>query len=106
MIIRLGPGFQRAVRPLMAVLLLLLVSLAVPFEAGQPLHLHEAGTPGLYNEWHVLAILDSLSGAVPMPDTPWAVLITVIAAACALGPGVRPSAPLLSLSDSRAPPVA
>jgi hypothetical protein len=106
MIVRPGPGFQGAVRPLIAVLLLLLVSLAVPFEASQPLHVHEAGTPGLYNEWHVLATLDSLSGAVPMPDTPWAVLITVIAAACALGQGVRPSAPLLSLSDSRAPPVA
>ena len=105
MTVRLGPGFQHAVRPLIAVLLLLLVSLAVPFEASQPLHLHEAGTPGLYNEWHVLATLDSLSGGGPMPEGPSAVLITVIAAACALGQGVRPSAPLVSLSDSRAPPV-
>ena len=103
--VRLSPAIQGAVGPLIAVLLLLLVSLAVPFEASQPLHLHEAGSPGLYNEWHVLAALESLSGAVPVPDTPSAVLTTVIAAACALGQAVRPFAPLCSLSDSRAPPV-
>jgi hypothetical protein len=106
MIVSLGSSFQGVTRPLITILLLLLVPLAVPFEASQPLDLHEAGTPGLYNEWHVLATLDSLSGAVPIPDTPSTVFITVIAAACALGQSVRLSAPLLSLSDSRAPPIA
>ena len=90
----------------MAVLLLVLVCLAVPLEASQPLHVHEAGTSGLYNEEHVLAALDSLSGDLPLPDAGPAVFVALVAGARLLARGVRLSAPLLSLSDSRAPPFA
>ncbi len=90
----------------MATLLLVLVSLAVPLEASQPVHVHEAGTAGLYNEEHILASLDSLSGDLPMPDAGPAVFVALVASACPLARGARPSAPLPSLSDSRAPPSA
>jgi hypothetical protein len=91
----------------MATLLLVLVSLAVPLEASPPLHVHEAGTTaGLYNEEHVLASLDSLSGDLPLPDAGPAVFVALVASACVLARGARLSAPVPSLSDSRAPPFA
>lgn len=90
----------------MVTLLLVLVCLAVPLEASQPLHVHEAGTSGLYNEEHVLATLDSLSGDLPLPDAGPAVFVALVASACLLAHGVQLSAPLPSLSDSRAPPFA
>jgi hypothetical protein len=93
-------------RALMATLLLVLVSLAVPLEASQPLHVHEAGTAGLYNEEHVLASLDSLSGDLPLPGAGPAVFVALVASACPLARDVWPSAPVPSLSDSRAPPFA
>jgi len=99
-------GLHPRARALMATLLLVLVSLAVPLEASQPLHVHEAGTAGLYNEEHVLASLDSLSGDLPLPDAGPGVLIALVATACLLAPGARLSAPVLSVSDSRAPPFA
>lgn len=91
-------------RAVMATLLLVLVSLAVPLEASQPIHVHEAGTAGLYNEEHVLASLDSLTGDLPLPGAGPAVFVSLVASVCSLARGVRPSAPLPSLSDSRAPP--
>jgi uncharacterized membrane protein len=93
-------------RAIMATLLLVLVSLAVPLEASQPIHVHEAGTAGLYNEEHVLASLDSLSGDLPLPGVGTSVFVALVATACLLVGGARLSAPALSLSDSRAPPVA
>ena len=90
----------------MATLLLVLVSLAVPLEASQPLHVHEAGTAGLYNEEHVLASLDQVSGDLPMPDAGPAVFVALVASPCPLARGARLAAPSLSLSDSRAPPIA
>lgn len=91
---------------MMVPLLLVLVCLAVPLEASQPLDVHEAGTAGLYNEEHVLASLDSLSGDLPLPDAGRAVFVALVASAWVLAPGARLSAPALSLSDSRAPPFA
>ena len=91
---------------MMVPLLLVLVCLAVPLEASQPRDVHEAGTAGLYNEEHVLASLDSLSGDLPLPDAGPGVLIALVATACLLAPGARLSAPVLSVSDSRAPPFA
>jgi hypothetical protein len=87
-------------------LLLMLVSLAVPLEASQPLHLHEAGTAGLYNEEHVLRSLDSVVGDLPLPDARFAVFIALVAGACLTAAGARLSAPVLDLADSRAPPLA
>ena len=50
MIARSALELHPRARAVMATLLLVLVSLAVPLEASQPLHVHEAGTAGLYNE--------------------------------------------------------
>jgi hypothetical protein len=86
-------------------LLLMLVSLAAPLEASQPLHLHEAGTAGLYNEEHVLGSLDSVVGDLPLPDARFAVFIALVAEACLTAAGARLSAPVLDLADSRAPPL-
>ena len=91
---------------MMAVLLLALVSLAVPLEASQPIHLHEADTAGLYNEEHVLASLDSLSGDLPLPDARPTVFVTLVASACLTAGDARLGAPALNLADSRAPPLA
>ncbi|MGH7374191.1 MAG: hypothetical protein ACREJY_08205 [Candidatus Rokuibacteriota bacterium] len=106
MIARLASRLHPRARALMATLLLVLVSLAVPLEASQPLHVHEAGTAGLYNEEHVLASLDSLSGDLPLPDAGPTVIVALVASSCLLAGGARLSAPALSLSDSRAPPFA
>jgi hypothetical protein len=107
MIARSALELHPRARAVMATLLLVLVTLAVPLEASQPLHVHEAGgTAGLYNEEHVLASLDSLSGDLPLPDAGPAVFVALVAGARLLARGVRLSSPLPSLSDSRAPPFA
>lgn len=90
-------------RAVMGTLLLLLVALAVPLEASQPLHLHESGTVGLYNEEHVLASLDSVSGDLLLPDASLTVFISHVGRAGLLSDSRR-SAPVVSLTDSRAPP--
>ena len=106
MIARWALELHPRARAVMAGLLLVLVSLAVPLEASQPLHTHEAGTAGLYNEEHVLTSLDSLSGDLPLPDAGSAVFIALVASACLLTGGARLSAPVPNLADSRAPPFA
>jgi hypothetical protein len=106
MIAHSAPGLYLRARLAMVTLLLVLVCLAVPLEASQPLHIHEAGTSGLYNEEHVLATLDSLSGDLPLPDGGPAVFVALVASACRLARGARLAAPVPSLSDSRAPPFA
>jgi hypothetical protein len=106
MIDRPGLSPYGGVRAVMVTLLLLLVSLAVPLEASQPLHLHEAGTAGLYNEEHVLRTLDSVLGDLPLPDARLAVFIALVTGACLTAGGARLSAPPLALADSRAPPLA
>ncbi|HEY7040845.1 MAG TPA: hypothetical protein VID28_18410 [Methylomirabilota bacterium] len=87
-------------------LLLMLVSLAAPLEVSQPLHLHAAGTAGLYNEEHVLGSLDSVVGDLPLPDARFAVFIALVADARLSAGGARLSTPVLDLTDSRAPPLA
>jgi hypothetical protein len=89
----------------MGTLLLLLISLAVRFEATQPLHRHDAGTVGLYNEEHVLASLDSVSGDLPLPDACAAVFLPHVGGADRLT-GFHLPASVVSLTDSRAPPAA
>jgi hypothetical protein len=92
-------------RWVMAALLLLLITLAVPLEVSQPIHLHDAGTVGLYNEQHVLASLDSVSGDLPLPDAPATHVVLHVALAGRLT-DFRLRASVASLTDSRAPPVA
>ena len=106
MIARSALELHPRARAVMATLLLVLVSLAVPLEASQPLHVHEAGTAGLYNEEHVLASLDQVSGDLPLPDAGPSVFVALVASPCPLARGARLAAPSPSLSDSRAPPIA
>jgi hypothetical protein len=106
MITRPAPGPHAGARAMIATLLLVLISFAVPLEASQPLHIHEAGSAGLYNEEHVLASLDSLSGDLPLADAGAGVFVALVVSACLLARGARPSAPVPTLSDSRAPPLA
>ena len=103
MIARSPLRFPPRARAVMGTFLLLLVALAVPLEASQPLHLHEAGTVGLYNEEHVLASLYSVSGDLLLPDAPPTVFIAHVGRAGLLASS-RFAAPVVSLSDSRAPP--
>ena len=105
MIPRPDLGLRPRACAVVAVLVLVLVSLAVPLEASQPLHLHDAGTAGLYNEEHVLASLDSLSGDLPLPDARPTVFVTLVASACLTAGAASLYAPALNLADSRAPPL-
>ena len=89
-----------------AALLFLFIALAVPLEVSQPIHLHEAGTVGLFNEEHVLASLDSVVGDAPLPDCRLAVLLALVSDTRPGAGGARLSAPVLDLADSRAPPSA
>ncbi|HKA62770.1 MAG TPA: hypothetical protein VKH83_10115 [Methylomirabilota bacterium] len=89
----------------MAALLLLLITLAVPLEVSQPIHLHDAGTVGLYNEEHVLASLDSVSGDLPLPDAPTTHVVVHVASAGRIT-DFRLPASVASFTDSRAPPAA
>ena len=52
-------------RPAIALLLTVVVALAI-VRGWQPLHLHHGDSPGIYNEEHVLAALDSATGDVPL----------------------------------------
>jgi hypothetical protein len=93
-------------RAMMVPLLLVLISLVLPLETSQPLHVHEADSTGLYNQDHVFASLDSLSGDVPMPGLGLATFVPFVTPAHALTRTPRPSVPVQNLSDSRAPPLA
>ncbi|MEX2221529.1 MAG: hypothetical protein WEG40_07000 [Candidatus Rokuibacteriota bacterium] len=87
-----------------AALLLALVAVTIPLKVGQPRHVHEASSAGLYNEDHVLANLEFLGGDGPLPDIPATVALPRLTTACALAHGTRPAAPALRLAGSRAPP--
>jgi hypothetical protein len=86
-------------------LLAVVMALAV-FEAGQLLHLHRGTSPGLYNEDHVLAALDSLAGDAPLPDEPPAALVDLPGTDGPLVAHVWLSRPAGRHSGSRAPPLA
>jgi hypothetical protein len=103
---RPGLSPHRAIRAAMVTLLLMLVALALPLEASPPLHLHEAGSAGLYNQEHVLRSLDSVLGDLPLPDARSAVFIALVTGAASAAGGARLSASALTLADSRAPPFA
>lgn len=94
------------VRAGMVSLLLLLLALAIPLEASPPVHLHEAGSAGLYNEEHVLRSLDSVLGDLPLPDVRSAAFIALVTGAALAAGGARLSTLALALADSRAPPLA
>jgi len=87
-----------------AALLLALVAIALPLKAGQPRHLHQATSAGLYNEEHVLASLEFVGGDVPLPDGPPSDFVALVVLPCPAGPAERNADPTVSLADSRAPP--
>lgn len=86
------------------VVLFVLVAVALPLRAGQPRHLHQATSAGLYNEEHVLASLEFVGGGVPLPDGPPSGLVALVVFPCPAGPAERHADPVASLADSRAPP--
>ncbi|HET7874614.1 MAG TPA: hypothetical protein VFN71_03740 [Methylomirabilota bacterium] len=76
------------------------------FQASQLLHLHEAASPGLYNESHVLASLESVSGDAPLPQAAAAPGPELLPGAQGTAPGPQLSNDPLRTSDPRAPPLA
>ena len=92
-------------RPGIAVLLAVALALAF-ISAGQPVHLHHGTTAGVYNEAHVLAALDSVTGDVPLPADSGGVRLDVAVATAQLPPDERSTSSAVRLSDSRAPPLA
>ena len=106
MIARWALELHPRVRAVMAGLLLVLVSLAVPLEASQPLHIHEAGTAGLYNEEHVLAELGSLHRIVSLPEGAPAIVLALRTTAAVVSARVHPHSPDASRAGPRAPPSA
>jgi len=87
-------------------LLLAVVMVLAVVHASQPVHFHRGVTPGLYNEEHVLAALDSVSGDAPLPESPSAIPADLAAGPSTLAAGARLSAPVARHADSRAPPLA
>ena len=106
MIGRPGLSAHRGIRAAMVALPILLLALAIPLEASPPVHLHKAGSAGLYNEEHVLRSLDSVLGDLPLPDVHCAVFIALVTDAALAAGGARLSTPAPALADSRAPPLA
>jgi hypothetical protein len=90
---------------LVPLLLLLGVALGL-VDAAQPLHVHQATSAGLYNEEHVLAALDSLSGDAPLPHVPGAIWLPLAAGAALLAAELTLAATSLRYTDPRAPPLA
>jgi hypothetical protein len=92
-------------RPGTALLLAVALVLAV-FRAGAPLHLHHSASAGLYNEAHVLAALESITGDAPVPAAAPAALFDHTAATAQPFAGAAPPAPVAPHADPRAPPAA
>ena len=96
------PGIHRAA----TVLLLAVLAFAFAVEGSQPTHSHEDGRLGLYNAECPLAELAAVhpAGWAPAPVTIATPAQAVLAVAVSSS-GWAPS-PSLSLTDSRAPPLA
>lgn len=85
--------------------LVLAVTLAIIFTGGgQVLHLHQASTPGFYNERHVLESLAALSPDVPLPEALPAVGLAPIATAAAIATDPLVCTPAARHAGPRAPP--
>ena len=99
---RLRPGSHRAA----TVMLLAVLAFAFAVEGSQPTHSHEDGRLGLYNAECPLAELAAVhpAGWAPEPFTIGSPAPMVLAVAVSSS-GWAPS-PSLSLTDSRAPPLA
>jgi hypothetical protein len=95
--------------PLRAVFVPVLLGLVLALglvDAVQPLELHQAASAGLYNEEHVLAALDTLSGDAPLPHLLGAISLPLAAGAALPAAEPRLFATPLRHTDPRAPPLA
>jgi hypothetical protein len=92
-------------RPGIALLLVVAVALCV-LHTAQPLHLHHGATAGVYNEEHVLAALDSVTGDAPLPAAPPGAGIDLAPTEAPRFTDAPPAAPALRTTRSRAPPLA
>jgi hypothetical protein len=97
-------GLFGSLRLAAAALLLAWVAVTLPLKAGQPHHVHEAPTAGLYNAEHILATLEFVGGDGPLPDAPAAVFAARLVTPCAAGLDCVPDTAPGGLADSRAPP--
>jgi hypothetical protein len=97
---------QRRFHLLFVPLLLVLVVGLSAVQVSQPLDLHQASSAGLYNEEHVLAVLDSVSGDAPLPHVPGAIWLPLAAGAALLAAELTFAATPLRHTDPRAPPLA
>jgi hypothetical protein len=86
-------------------LLLIVVALA-GLQASQPLHLHHGASAGLYDEEHVLAALDSVTGDAPLPDSVPSLAIEISTDRGPLAASDGIPAPAARSSAPRAPPLA
>jgi hypothetical protein len=93
-------------RHLGIVLLLVVVAALGMVHITQPLHLHHGTSAGLYNEEHILAALDSVTGDAPLPAGLPGVGIDLAPTAAPFAAGVAPAAPVVRNTQSRAPPLA
>jgi len=89
-----------AARVLLAFVLALLT-----LHAGQPAHLHKGTAPGVYNEEHVLASLESAVGDAPLPDPAPSIWLAVAAHPTVPTAGGPVSSTVARHADSRAPPL-
>ena len=96
---------ERPGGPGIAVLLALVLALGA-VHAALPLHLHHGASAGLYNEEHVLAALDSVSGDIPLPAAVAGVGIDLAPTSTAPPAAGPPIAPLVRPTAPRAPPLA
>ena len=100
------PSHARRSGQLTARILLALVLALLTLHAGQPPHVHKGTTPGAYNEEHVLASLESVTGDAPLPDQVPSIFIPLNARSSVPVLDRRASSTFARYADSRAPPFA
>jgi hypothetical protein len=94
-----GPERDRHIAVFLAVVLAL-----GAIGACQPLHLHSGDTPGLFNEEHILAALDSITGDVPLSGHGPADGLELARSKAQLPDSPRPDRAIARHVGSRAPP--
>jgi hypothetical protein len=97
---------RHLLRSIFVPLLLAAVVGLAAVEVSQPLDLHKASSAGLYNEEHVLAALDSVSGDAPLPHVPGAIWLPLAAGAALFAADRSGFTTPLRHTDPRAPPLA
>jgi hypothetical protein len=93
------------VRTVLVSLLLILGVVLGLVGAAQPLEVHQAASAGLYNEDHVLAALDAMSGDAPLPHVLGAIWLPLAACAAPHAAEIPLATTALRYTDPRAPPL-